>query len=118
MDILFFLLVGWSITSILVNGSIFDPLRTYLIVRNPFFSKLLTCMQCSGFWVGVGVGSLSTFGIIYHPMSNLFYDDLGWISNLLSIIAYGFLISGISVLFNAIMIYLLTKNNSDQSKQS
>jgi hypothetical protein len=114
MEIIFFLLIGWSITSILVNGSIFDPLRNYLTVKAPFFSKLLTCMQCSGFWVGVILGSLAVTKTIVHPLESLVKLQQEWISLLIYVLAYAFTISGISVIINSILVFLLSKNNSDE----
>lgn len=94
---LIYILIGWGTTDILVNGSILDRIRVYLMVKSPLLSKLLTCIRCSGFWAGIimGIlsGGISTFS--YYP---------------LQILASGFLISGSSVIINALMISLLTKN--------
>lgn len=94
---LIYILIGWGATDILVNGSILDRIRIYLMVKSPTLSKLLTCIRCSGFWVGIlmGVftGGISIFS--YYP---------------LQILSSGFLVSGSSVIINALMIYLLTKN--------
>jgi len=116
MNITFFLLIGWSITSILVNGSIFDSLRVYLIIKAPFFAKLMTCMQCSGFWVGFFIGLLSVSGTIYHPLEGLFSQDENYLLHRLAVLSYAFLISGTSVMINAFMISLLSKNSKDQSE--
>ena len=115
MEILIFSLIGWSITSVVVNGSIFDPLRNYLLIKSPFFGKLISCMQCSGFWVGIFLGLLSIFGIIYHPLSSLFIlSNAG--SKFLMVLTYGFFISGISVILNAVLVYLLTQSGGQQSE--
>lgn len=48
-----------GITSIIVDGEIFKKLREYLKLIGPeFINKLLSCYQCSGFWVGIIIGSL------------------------------------------------------------
>lgn len=52
--ILLFLL-GWGITSTIINGSIFDGIRKYLIVKIPLLGKLFSCVRCLGFWVGASI---------------------------------------------------------------
>jgi hypothetical protein len=108
MKDLFYLIIGWSITSILVNGSIFDPLRIYLLVKKPILHKLFSCMQCSGFWVGVVIGLLSVSGLIYHPLDSLFDIENIWISPAITVIGYGFLNSGISVLINSLVVFFFS----------
>ena len=110
MKELIYLLIGWSITSILVNGTIFDTLRIYLLVKAPTLHKLFSCMQCSGFWVGIVLGFLSISGIIYNPllsMVNWAYRDSIFV-NSLNILAIGFLISGISVLLNSLVVFFFS----------
>jgi len=111
METLIFLTIGWSITSILVNGSIFDGLRNYLLVKHPIFAKLLSCMQCSGFWIGFLLGSLATSGIIYHPLCFL-VEGSGLPQQMLTIVFYAFLNSGVSVLLNGVMIMFTFKNHN------
>jgi hypothetical protein len=53
MNVIFIILVGWCITSTIVNSDILDPIRNYLLVKHPKISKLMTCVRCLGFWVGV-----------------------------------------------------------------
>jgi hypothetical protein len=52
MTYVLFLFLGWGITSTVVNGSIFDRIRNYLIVKSPLLGKLFSCIRCLGFWVG------------------------------------------------------------------
>ena len=93
-----YLFLGWSLTSILVNGSIFDPLRNYLLVMYPFFGKLLSCIQCTGLWVGV---------IIFVPLLAVgevpYISSYGWFGY----IAYPIIQSGVSVLIESFIIYLV-----------
>jgi hypothetical protein len=97
MSILY-LFLGWSLTSILVNGSIFDSLRNYLLVMYPFFGKLLSCIQCTGLWVGV---------IIFVPLLAVGeappISSYGWFGY----IAYPIIQSGVSVLIESFVIYLV-----------
>lgn len=94
---LIYILIGWGATDILVNGSILDGLRVYATVKFPLLSKLLTCVRCSGFWVGILMGLFSggVFGLSSYPIG---------------ILTSGFFISGSSVIINALMVYLLTRN--------
>ena len=109
--LLLLIIIGWSITNIIVNGSIFDEIRIYLMVKNQMFSKLLTCMQCSGFWVGIGLGILSALDHIVNPFCNLL--NPGSILYLpLTILAWGFLNSGISVIINSFIVFLLNSFSS------
>lgn len=73
---LFFALASVGMTSILVDGAIFLPLREFLRHRveriehrrehgkkvgwnfSEFFYSILTCYQCCGFWCGVFCGFL------------------------------------------------------------
>jgi len=93
-----YLFLGWSLTSILVNGSIFDPLRNYLLVMYPFFGKLLSCIQCTGVWVGT---------IIFVPLLAVGevppISSYGWFGY----IAYPIIQSGVSVLIESFVIYLV-----------
>jgi hypothetical protein len=52
--ILLFLL-GWGITSTVINGSIFDGIRKYFLVKIPLFGKLFSCIRCLGFWIGFSI---------------------------------------------------------------
>lgn len=68
-EFLLFLLTGIGITNIVVNASILDFPRDFVIARSTFFGNLITCMLCSGFWVGIFLwlfmpGLFSGFGII------------------------------------------------------
>ena len=111
MDYLIYILVGWGLTGILVNGSIFYSLRNYLLVKVPFIGKLFTCVQCSGFWVGILMGVLSSIGEISSP----FWDYAEWP---VQILGSGFLISGSSVVINALVFFLLTSNRKNNIETS
>lgn len=108
MEDFLYLIIGWSITSILVNGTIFDGLRVYLLIKSPILHKLFSCMQCSGFWVGVVLGIFSNLRLIYHPLGNLFFGGEFFSYYLLSTLAYGFMVSGISVLLNSLIVFFLS----------
>lgn len=102
MDLSIYILVGWGITDILVNGSILNGVRNFCLVRIPILGKLFSCIQCSGFWVGILLGVLSILGVIETPLWDF--------SPAARVLASGFLISGCSVFVNSVIFYLLSKS--------
>lgn len=104
--ILFFFL-GWGITSTVINGSIFDPIRNYLIVKYPIIGKLFSCVRCLGFWVGAIIFiPLVHFGIIppIFPME---------VPYIISILSMPILQSNFGVVMESFLIFLVkgTRNN-------
>ena len=56
---LFFILVCYGISNIIVYGSIFDGMRKFFEKKNPNgFGALFGCMMCTSFWVGFVVSFL------------------------------------------------------------
>lgn len=106
MDILLLLFISWAITNILVNGSLLDRIRDYSMVKIKPLGKLLSCVMCSGFWVGIIIYSfLLTFeNSIAVSMDILYYNKP--FANLL---VFGFISSGFSVLVNSLIIYFMKK---------
>lgn len=111
MELIIYILIGWGTTDFLVNGSILDEIRVYFLVKNPIIAKLLSCVRCSGFWVGVLMGLIS---LAFSEESILPLEPIP----ALSIVASGFLISGSSVIINALMIFLLTSNFKNNNQIS
>jgi hypothetical protein len=58
INFLLFILAGVGITNLVVNASILEGIRDYLGSKSSFLDKLLSCMMCSGFWVGIGISFL------------------------------------------------------------
>jgi hypothetical protein len=58
INLILFILIGVGITNLAVNASILDIPRDFVInktMETKYFSwveKLISCMMCSGFWVG------------------------------------------------------------------
>jgi hypothetical protein len=93
---------GWCITTIIVNGSIFEGMRNYLIVKSPFFGKLVSCIMCLGLWVGVILHwPLMRFGVA--PM--IITGKAFW----LSYVFIPFIQSGSGVLIESAIIFLIKK---------
>jgi len=54
MELLLIILVGYSISNIIVFGSIFEGMRETADAYSPnFFGKLFSCMMCTPWWVGL-----------------------------------------------------------------
>jgi len=73
MELLLIILVGYSISNIVVFGSIFEGLRKTAQYYSPtFFGKLLSCMMCTPWWVGffLSVGSQITGYTEFSPFYN------------------------------------------------
>lgn len=67
---LFFIIGCYGITNILVNGKIFLPLRNFLSKKNNFLYSLISCMMCTGFWIGVFMFLLFQYiGIFFIPIT-------------------------------------------------
>ena len=110
MDLLIYILVGWGITDILVNGSILNGIRNFCLVRIPILGKLFSCIQCSGFWVGILLGVLSILEILETPL----WDFIP----VARVFASGFLISGCSVFINSTIFSLLSKSAKNKSNDT
>lgn len=113
MDFLIYILIGWGITDILVNGSILDGIRNFCLVKLPFLGKLFTCIQCSGFWIGILLGILSILNVLGTPLWDF--------TPVARVFASGFLISGCSVIINSTVFSLLsrrTKNNNKDNEEN
>jgi len=98
ITLLFF---GWCVTSILVNGSIFDKFRNYLIIRFPFFGKLFSCTMCLGVWIGAAI----FWPCLYHGYARYILPEPipHWISYLM----LPALQSGFAVILESIIIFLV-----------
>lgn len=100
--ILAFLFIGWSFATTIVNGSIFDKIRNWLLVRIPILGKLFSCIRCLSFWVGLSIfGMLTNYGFI----TNIFGLPLYF-----NFIIYPFIQSGVSVIIESFIIFLRKSN--------
>ncbi len=64
IEFFLFLLAGVGITNLIVNAGILEGPRNYLSQHSKFLGDLVSCMMCSGVWVGVILGLF--FG--FHPV--------------------------------------------------
>ena len=105
MNFLIYILIGWGITDILVNGSIFNGVRNYFLVKSPAIGKLFSCVQCSGFWVGILMGILFYSNLIFSPFDKAYF--------LSDVIASGALISGSCVIINSLVFSMYSRGNKN-----
>lgn len=66
--IILFCITVYGFTNILVYGSIFSGLRSFLRNNISVLGDLMSCMMCLSFWVGVGV-FLSVLCILTIPLT-------------------------------------------------
>lgn len=52
-NLLLFIMTSVGITNIIVNGSIFEPIRQFIENKSSFLGDMLQCPMCTGFWVGM-----------------------------------------------------------------
>ena len=98
-QLILLLFFGWSLTSIIVNGSIFDELRNFLIVRYPFLGKLFSCVMCLSVWVGL---------LLFTPLLLFGYvDPFKQIPFWFNFILLPILQSGFSVACESVVIFLV-----------
>ena len=67
--IIFWIIAGYGMTSILVWGSIFEGARTFIKKHSKFFGDLISCTLCTATWVGFFM-SLTLFAP-WHEMIGL-----------------------------------------------
>jgi hypothetical protein len=96
--IILMLLFGFTITTTVVNGSIFEGFRNWTAVKAPFFYKLLTCVMCFGFWIGALLFWTLTFTGYVGPVGEMPI----WFN----LILYPFLQSTSGVFLESVIIFL------------
>ncbi len=106
MEFLIYILIGWGITDFLVNGSILDKIRVYLLIKFSMLGNLFSCIRCSGFWVGVMMGlfSFADFGFFSLWGNSRFW----WVEAASS----GFLVSGSSVIINGLLFFFYSRRQT------
>lgn len=113
MSLVLFALATIGLSNILVHGKILDVVKFFgksvreWITSINFFSELLSCYECTGFWSGIAV-------------SAFFIDHTKWYLFLL----YGFAGSVLSQFYSELVYFLRSKtefvieDNDEPEKQS
>jgi len=107
MDYILLFALGWAVTSTVVNGSIFNGIRNYFLVKKPMIGKLFSCVRCLGFWVGVFI---FTPMVIIGNLEPIFGDNIPFWVSLLSM---PFFQSNFGVLMESFLVYLLKGSKSN-----
>lgn len=80
MELLFYMITAYGMTSILVWGSIFESTREWIKRKSKFFGDLISCTLCTSTWVGffmsLFLGSISTLYFDTIWIINLFFDGM------------------------------------------
>jgi hypothetical protein len=89
MSFISFVLFCIGTTNLVVHGSIFDSIRKRLSSLHHLIEKLLSCMMCSGFWVGI----ISSLFFGFNPffggiISSLFSHVFGTVISVLESVTY------------------------------
>lgn len=62
MTFIWFCLISYGLTQILVYGKIFDPIRP----KSGKLGQLLKCPMCTGFWVGLFLWSVKDYTQLFN----------------------------------------------------
>lgn len=78
--IIFWIIAGYGMTSILVWGSIFEGTRNFIKKHSKFFGDLISCTLCTGTWVGffmsIVLGGLINTYIELPIVPTVFFDGM------------------------------------------
>jgi hypothetical protein len=78
--IIFWIIAGYGMTSILVWGSIFEGTRIFIKKYSKFFGDLISCTLCTATWVGffmsLTLGGLVNTYIELPMMPTIFFDGM------------------------------------------
>ena len=78
--IIFWIIAGYGMTSILVWGSIFEKPRNFIKKHSKFFGDLISCTLCTATWVGffmsIILGGLINTYIELSMFPTMFFDGM------------------------------------------
>lgn len=78
--LLVWIFVSYGMTSIIVWGSIFEPLREFIKEHSKFFGDLISCVLCTSTWVGffLSIFMFSITDVLFnvHMPFNIFFDGM------------------------------------------
>jgi hypothetical protein len=80
MNLIFWILAAYGMTSILVWGAIFETQRTWIKAHSNFFGDLISCTLCTSTWVGffmsLVLGGLSNHYFTMPSYTYIFFDGM------------------------------------------
>jgi len=78
--IIFWGIISYGLTTIIVYGSIFEKPRTFIKKHSTFLGDLISCVLCTSTWVGfflsLTLGGLSIQIFELHPITSIFFDGM------------------------------------------
>ena len=78
--IIFWSIMAYGMSTILVYGSIFDDARAFIKRKSSFFGTLIGCMLCTSTWVGfffsICFGGLTNKVLEMHWLPAIFFDGM------------------------------------------
>ena len=78
--IIFWAIMAYGMSTILVYGSIFDKGRAFIKRNSKFFGELIGCMLCTSTWVGfffsICFGGLTNKVLEMHWLPTIFFDGM------------------------------------------
>lgn len=80
VKIIFWAIMAYGMSTILVYGSIFDEARAFIKRNSSFFGTLIGCMLCTSTWVGfffsICFGGLTNKIFEMHWLPTMFFDGM------------------------------------------
>lgn len=82
IKLILYIITVFALTTIIVQSLVFKPIRNFFKRKVKIIHKLLSCMLCTGFWVGVFMFIISDFtpAKLLNPDANyfilMFYNGL------------------------------------------
>ena len=78
--LIFWILAGYGMTSIIVWGSIFENAREFIKRKSKFFGDLISCTLCTATWAGfllsILLGGLTTQFFQVNWLFGIFFDGM------------------------------------------
>ena len=68
LNILIFILACYGVTMLVVQSKITKPIRDFFIGKIELLHDLLSCMMCTGFWVGFIASIFFNYSITYNAI--------------------------------------------------
>jgi hypothetical protein len=91
MNTILFILICYGLSNIIVYGSIFDGLRTFLKRKSEnFWGKLVSCMMCFPTWAGFFLSIVYFSPTLHYGLEDFFFIP----KEVLSVFFDGMLASG------------------------
>jgi len=106
MDLLLLLTISFSFCYLVVTSYIVAPIRNYFLVKSPYIGKLLSCIQCFGFWSGFLFSLASYYNLLSIKYENIEFSHI----TVINFFVCGLLSSLFSVLMNSFIFYLNSRD--------